>query len=127
MKTSKKTSKKVKEDELKNHLLTKFSEILKGLGIGPHLFEKKLAKSTKRLAKSISKKKNKVTQVSKPATKSPLIKPAKLSKSAAQPRVESKTASKVAKVTKPESTSPASKDLKTSTRTNTPRPSKTTK
>ncbi len=94
MKSKSKPEANTKELELKNHLLLKFSRILKGLGFGNQLFEKKLEKSTEKLAKSILKKKGKEEKASKVSPKPMLIKPAKLKRTNTKPLVNKKPASK---------------------------------
>lgn len=94
MKTKSKPEANTKELELKNRLLLKFTQILKGLGFGNQLFEKKLEKSTEKLAKSILKKKGKEEKTTKVSKKTILIEPAKLKRTTTKPSVNKKPAIK---------------------------------
>ncbi len=94
MKAPKKSDTQQKNTELKNQLMNKFSQVLKGLGFGTHLFEKKLKKSTKKLAKSITKKKSKEGSSNPVSPKPALIKPAKLKQASAAKLVKPNSSKK---------------------------------
>jgi hypothetical protein len=89
MKTKKSSQNQEKQEAIKKHLFTKFTQVLKGLGFSTQMFERKLEKMTKKLAKSITKKKSKEEIKTKTSQKQVLIKPANLKKLSAKPNVNS--------------------------------------
>jgi|LauGreDrversion4_2_1035121.scaffolds.fasta_scaffold36775_2 hypothetical protein len=113
MKNSKNNLKESKTLDLKNHLLTRFTQVLKSMGLGEHLFDKKLKKTTKKLAKAINKKKLKEQPITKTATKPALIKASKL-----QPASKTKIVKPVV-AAKPKATASKLVDPKPNKRTTT--------
>ena len=83
MQTEKK--KQAVKQELKNQLITKFTQVLNKLGFASNLFDKKLEKSANKLAKTIIKKKSKETAAKSPVKKSTLIKASSLKKTSKKP------------------------------------------